>query len=169
MECKDNITGIKEVFISNFVKYPKYFFLGDEVVFSGENKIKPIQLLGVSASQSYSSSVWSQTLSVKTPKLTNSENIELYEKNLYRAVLTDYNGYYWVLGAENGINLNSITSNLGGNKSDFSGYDLNFTGKELKKAIKINDISGFIEDAVLFLSSSNVLSSSNKLITDIYE
>lgn len=169
MECKDNIAGVKSVFLSDFEEFPKYFFLQDEIVFEFQTRINITQLNTVTASQNFSNSLWSQTLKINVPKLINEENISIFERNTYRAIILDNNGDYWVLGAQNGIVLNTINSGTGGSKSEFSGYELNFEGKELKRFTKITDVSGFISDLRLYLTSSSLLTSVDKLISDKYE
>lgn len=167
MACKNNINGIKQIFLTPYKKLPRWYFLKGGG-FSGEIKITPIQLQGATAKQTFKDMAYDQSLSLKIPNLENKDNLKDFESGIYRAVVTDNMNRYWLIGKENGITLSSISSDVGSSKKAFSGYDLTFKGIEIEVFSQLTNIDGFIEDAVLFLSSSNEKSSSSKLISDIY-
>lgn len=168
MVCKSNISGIKELFLVPYIHYPRRHFLGNTIEFVGELRINPIYLLNASGSQNFSNGYYNQSLNFKTPNLINNELISDFEKKIYRAILKDGSNNYWMLGTENGLTLKSNNGQTGVNKNEFSGYDLTFEGIERNIFTQLENIEQFIENAVLFLSSSSELSSSSILSSQTY-
>lgn len=168
MICKDNISGIKSLFLIPFIELPRRFFIDGSVETVVQPKIEPIYLLNASVSFNFSDDFYTQTLNFKTPNLINSSLITDFEKKEYRAVVTDNNKNSYLIGKDNGITLRTNNGTTGNNKIDFSGYDLTFEGKEKEIPLKLENISQFIEGVVLFLSSSEELTSSSKKTSDIY-
>jgi len=161
MECKDNISGIREVFLNEFVEIPRSYFIDNNFDVSGFKKIIPNQLYGANASQIYNSFAFDQLLSFKTPKLINDRLIEGYPNKVYRAIVRDYKGVYWLLGKENGLTLKSIKSGTGTGLNEFSGYEIELEGKERDNFKPINVLrdNPFLSSSFV-LSSSSILSSS---------
>ena len=163
MECKDNISGIREVFLNEFVEIPRSYFIDNNFDVSGFLRITPTQLYGVNASQSYNNFSFDQVLNFKTPKLINDTLLKDYQYKRYRAIVRDYKGVYWLLGKENGIYISDIKSSTGVNYSDFSGYEIEFKGmeKDSFQTVIYND-----NNNENITSSSGVLSSSNLLASN---
>ncbi len=168
MECKTNISGVKEVFLLNYVEYERQFYMQDGFEFPEQPKISPLQLYGASATQSYKNFGWEQEFNFKTPNLINDDLLQDFETKEYRAIIVDYFNRGWMLGKENGIVLKSISSGTGSSESEFSGYDISFEGKERRNFFYIEDLTRFRADLVLFLSSSAELSSTNTLTSTQY-
>ena len=161
MECKDNISGIKEIFLNEFTDLPRSYFIDNNFDLSGFKRIDPKQLFGSTATQNYNSFAFDQLLSFKTPKLINDRLIEGYPNKVYRAIVRDYKGVYWLLGKENGLTLKSIKSGTGSGLNEFSGYEIELEGKERDNFKPINVLrdNPFLSSSFV-LSSSNILSSS---------
>lgn len=168
MNCKNNINGIKEVFLTPYRELPRWYFLKGGG-FSGSLKITPIQLKGATVKQSFKNGYYDQQAVFKIPNIENNTNIKDFENDIFRVVVIDNSNRFWILGKENGLTLNANNSDLGTNKNSFSGFDLTFKGKEREIFTQLDGLDGFIDDAVLFLSSSSELASSSKLISDIYK
>ena len=168
MICKDTIGGVKELFLTPYVKLFRRTFLAGGYNGIVQPKIKPLYLMNVNASAGYSDFAYTQTLNFKTPNLINDTLLNDFKNNEYRAVIKDGNNNYWLLGKDNGLKLRTNNINTGTNKSDFNGYELSFEGKETETFYKLENVNQFIEGAVLFLSSSSELSSSGSKISNIY-
>lgn len=168
MEKKSTIGGIKSFFLTPFKYLPRRHFINDYYGNSPQLKITPLQLSGVSFSSSSSDGFYSQNLSFKTPNLINDSLITQFKNNEYRAVLIDNNKNYWLLGKDNGLSFKGNNVSTGVNKVDFNGYDLSFEGKEIEPLYRLNNIDSFSEDAVLFLSSSSLGSSTSNLTSQKY-
>lgn len=167
MICKNVISGIKDIFIVPFIEFPRRFFIDGGLEISTQVKITPVILSFSSFSGSFDDGVFSQTLRFKTSGLINNDLVEELKNYQFRAVITDNNKNNYVIGQENGLDV-KVTFNSGSNKGDFSGFDFTLEGKEKEEYIKINNLNQFIEGATLFLSSSDELSSSSSLISNIY-
>ena len=100
-------------------------------------------------------------MTFKTPKLINDNLINDYPNKVYRAIIRDYKGVYWLLGKENGLTLKSIKSGTGAVLNEFSGYEIELEGKERDhfKPINVLRDNSFLSSSFV-LSSSNILSSS---------
>lgn len=162
VECKDNISGIVEVFLNEYVEIPRSYFIDNNFDVSGFQKITPKQLYGANASQSYNSFSFDQVLSFKTPNLLNDALLKGYQYKRYRAIVRDYKGFYWLLGKENGLYISDIKSSTGLNYNDFSGYEIEFKGMEkdnFQTVIYNNNNNENVTSSSGVLSSSNLLAS----------
>lgn len=168
MICKDTIGGVKELFLAPFFKLLRRDFIDDTYDGITQPRVDPLYLMNVSATATYSDYAYTQSLSFKTPNLINDTLLNDFKNKEYRAIVKDGNNTYWVLGKDNGITLKGNNITTGVNKSDFNGYELSFEGKERETFFKLENVNQFIEDSVLFLSSSSELSSSSKKTSDIY-
>jgi hypothetical protein len=167
MICKDNFSGIKNIFLLPFVYFPRRFFIDSGIETAIQLKIQPKVLEKSSLSINYNDGFFSQSLRFKTSYLEQNEVLnEIKDKDL-RAIVTDWKGNNFLIGQQNGLNL-KFNGSSGVNKTDFSGFDFTLEGKEKEEYIKVTNLNQFIENASLFLASSNELSSSSIKVSNIY-
>ena len=167
--CKDSIGGVKSLFLSPFVKFPRRLFLSDAMTFPTVERVDAIFMPGASFNENLNSDEgFDQTLNFSLLKLQSDEFKPRLLKNEWRAIAEDYNGSYWILGAMNGLRLTGHEGTSANNKNEFTGYNFTLTGQEEYEIFKITDLTPFIIDGVLFLASSEVESSTENLASQLY-
>lgn len=162
--CKDNVGGIKEVWLSAFVPYPQNLIIGfrDMLVTSF-----PLTLFYKYEGREKSSSEsirddggYDQEITFKLIKqdVFTSVLSSILINQRTRAVVIDNTGKIKVFGIHNGLDA-SINATGGSSKSDFNGYDIRLTGMEPYKAPFISAFPGYgfvkegVEYSCLYSSS----------------
>lgn len=148
--CKDSVGGIKRIYITEL-----------------ENKATLTKTAGVVTAFTLTTGkkFWTYDFEKETAELTETitrsdENgttfyapelkvrlnkrdtikrneLKLVAVNRCMIIVLDRNGIYWLLGEENGMDLQTSTSVLGKAMGDFNGYDLTFMGKEVDAAAEV--------------------------------
>lgn len=133
--CKDNIGGVKEVWLATFIPYSPTLILGyrDMVVtgfpdtqfyeFNGEEKSFNENLVDDGG--------YDQELTLKLIKqdYATAQQLLMVTNSLTRAVVVGYNGKAQMVGLHNGLDC-EVRATDGGSKSGFNGYELTLKGME---------------------------------------
>lgn len=172
--CRDNIGGIKAVYLFKYIEYPYNSIVG---AYSGNitsfPTIEPFkyETKGATFTENITNDengiFYDQTL---TFNLFKSELLTTRELNIIKDLelrfLVEYNaGYFKMGGVYNGAEIETFSINSGGNKSDFNGYNVTIKAREEYSSpfISIDLLSNFLllEDAFYLL-----LETSDKIILD---
>lgn len=149
--CKNNLGGIKELYISKYINYQPSDYnadLGIELFSVPTRFFYKFELDGVQTSFSDNMSNSEEgnyfdinltTSFVKLDTITAQE-LNALQGGLFHIIAKLNNGKYYFLGFENGMELNSLDVVSGTGLADFQGYNLTFVGKEQYKGMLIWDL-----------------------------
>lgn len=139
--CKDSVGGIKAVYFADFgditiaydgVDTDVVDSLGAVTVFKYEVRGGSSLEQTVTSSRETGTTFYEQTLNLTLKKLTVQDNKELKLMAYGRPhiIVQDYNGNAFLMGAENGADVNGGTIVTGAAMGDMSGYTLTFSAQE---------------------------------------
>lgn len=143
LDCRDNVGGIKEIYITELgnkatltaasgvitaftLSSGKQFFkyeLEKETAELTEN----FQTNDVNGTVFYEQDIM---LPIRKLQASTRNEIKLLAQNRLMIIVKDRNGKYWLLGENNGCELQPSTGKTGKAMGDFNGYELTFKGKE---------------------------------------
>ncbi len=163
--CKDNLGGIKKIYLIDYVNYPNHLMTGyknmlltsfpTSLIFDYEGTSK-------NANENLNGDAYSQNISFKMSKqdIVTNQNVMLLFKKRVRAITVDWKGKIKIYGLHNGLDV-SVNITTGNSRNSFGGYKLLLEGKEQYQAPFINFLedAGFYTEGVL---SGCLLSSSGK-------
>ncbi len=148
--CKDSISGVKEIWLTPFVSYPRYQIITDGVFLiempptsfhqyvqaDDANFSEPQQ-------ENEGGKFYQQNLTFALPMIL--DGADAYAMNNlvfrdFRVLIKDRNDNYRILGLYNGITVESIAQVTGGGKADFNGYNIIMKGEEENAAHFITDL-----------------------------
>lgn len=174
--CKDNVGGIKRIFIFPYVDYSYTQIVGTRGVVVTSFPATDIYEFAIvkgsmneTAKKDDNGLSYAQTTKfslVKQDFLTTHELTQLEKKEL-RYIVELNNGTYRICGLFNGAKF-GFDTNSGGSKSDFNGYNCTFESEEEWQAAYITNLSdaGFTVINVLLLEDFDpLLFESGELIT----
>lgn len=155
--CKDNISGIKRIYLSNYRGYlrkDKYTTNGNTLTYFNDGAtLYEIQFgnTGNSFKETFGNDRYTQSINISLPKLDIPTN-KLMEQLLNietRVIIETNNGLIKIFGLKNGLNVNSIQLTTAGTKNGFNGYTFSFEGIEDAEAMYIDNLenAGFIIDS----------------------
>ena len=139
--CKDSVGGIKAVYFADFgditISYDStdtdvVDSLGAVTVFKYELKGTSSFEQTITASRENGTTFFEQALNLTLKKLTVQDNKELKLMAYGRPhlIIQDYNGNAFLMGAENGADINGGTIVTGSGMAEMSGYTLSFGAQE---------------------------------------
>lgn len=154
---KNSLGGIKNIYLFNYISYKKY-----------EIEVSESELLSFPETTIYKyetrsdSNTFSEDLEINDEGISYNQSLSVQLKvNYYDEKVTSnllskevgviiekYDGKTQILGTYNGLTVDSVNIVSGGSKTDFNGYNLQITGKELCSALFIENLDdvGFIID-----------------------
>lgn len=139
--------GIDSVYLFPFVKYRQTEIITNKlelISFPATNIYRFFTNKQENFSQKMTSDdggkYYNQSITLQFNLIKNGELFQNLLKKDYRLIIKDNNKNYRLLGALNGLECDSLESNTGGGKSDFNGFTVVFSGKELKEAFFIKDL-----------------------------
>lgn len=150
--CKDSIGGVSEVYIFNYIKYPK-----SQIVVDGVN-LTSFPLTNIyqfefnnepnftnDSSEDEGGKFYNESLNLEFVGYFNSSIITLLKSDL-RCIIKDRNGNYRLLGAYNGLICERLNYTTGDAKNTFKGIRFSLEGRELIQSLFIDDLedAGFI-------------------------
>lgn len=165
--CKDNLGGISKVYLFNYcytnadqatgkrgvslTSYPATIVFEFEVRDAAFNENRAEEL-----------GDWSQSLdfTIFKQSATDALDIELLMDNELGVIIKGRDGIFRLLGAENGMRLETAAASTGGGHSDLNGYRLSFVGSERFKAPLFTDLNGV---------GFGIDSGENYLLSEIFE
>lgn len=133
--CKDNIGGIKELYLMTYVDYDIRSIVGyrDSLITSFPvSQIYKYEGQQKTFNETYNEEgYYSLELNFNLVKqdLATSLLLSILTKNKVRAVVVDWKGETKIAGIINGLDVD-ISTRTGGVKSDFNGYEVTLTGRE---------------------------------------
>lgn len=146
-KCKDNQGGISKVYLFPYVKYRKSEIITQDLTiisFPTTTLFEFSVLDGASLSQNMTSDdggkYYNQSISLQFARIKDTVLFEKLLKKDYRIIIQDNNGKYRLMGAYNGVEATSVTTETGGSKSDFNGVKVDFEAKEIKESLFIEDL-----------------------------
>ena len=137
--CRDNIGGIKSVYLMKYAEYPYTSIVG---AYSGNitefpnDSLFQYETKGATFTENITNDengiFYDQTLTfnlIKSDLLTTFELDKI--KDLELRFIVEYNaGYFKMGGVFNGAEIETFSINSGGGKSDFNGYNVTIKSKE---------------------------------------
>ena len=174
--CKNNLGGIKEIYIKKFEQYNFKDFeadLGAKLFYVPVSFFYKFELdTTTSFSESYKIDeagnyydISISTSFINLDYLTASE-LNALSNNNWHVIVKLNNDKFYFLGFENGLELTTLDVSSGSNLTDFQGYNLAFTGKEQYKGMLIDDLTSaniFVGFETAFIWG---ISNTNEAITD---
>ena len=172
--CRNNIGGIKAVYLFKYIEYPYSSIVGatsgNIIDFPAIETFK-YETTGATFTENITNDengiFYDQTLTFNLIKSDLLTSVELDKiKNIELRYLVEYNaGYFKMGGVYNGAEIETFSINSGGNKSDFNGYNVTIKGREeyASPFFSTGLVDGFIllEDAFYLL-----LETSDKIMLD---
>ena len=152
-KCKDGVGGVQYIALYPFVPYHRFQIITDgETLVSHPTteifRFYPVGDISVNENQSedVGGKFYDQTINFKLQKSEEYNNIMKLLGQDYGIIYQDRRGYYKILGLYNGLECGSINYSSGSGKSDFNGFTLSFTGKEVRNSLFIDDLAdaGFV-------------------------
>lgn len=137
--CRDNVGGIKCVYLMKYIKYPHSLISGfrnSEVTNFPTTTVYKYDTVNARFSESINDDdegvSYSQSLTFSLLKTDLQTTVELNAiKDLEFRYLVEYNaGYLKIGGLINGASIDSFSIDGGGSKSDFTGYNITMTSEE---------------------------------------
>jgi len=154
-KCKDSISGISEVYLFPFVKYPRSLIVTVANVLTSfpTTTIYKFYCNGNPVAnepmeQDSGGKFYNQSLSLDLQYNGNPFELQKLLKKDYRLIFRDRNGLYRIFGLYTGLEGTNLNYTTGNSKTDLNGFKIDFSGREEKQSFFITDL----EDAG-FLSS----------------
>lgn len=169
--CKDNISGIRKMYLSNFKFYKKNQMevLGNTLVKFPDTTVYEVET-AKSFRETFSNDSYNQTLEVQFNALNVISNryIEQLLNLEFRIIIQTNNGLFKIFGLHNGLTVEGVNLTTSGTKNGFNGYKFSFEGAEEKESLYIDDLkeAGFIkggknlyefQDFIPFLFQDNTI------------
>lgn len=148
--CLDNAGGVKKVWIGNWSSDIAYTKDSDNIitVITSGNTLYGFEVTretcgvneNITVSVENGSVFYEQNLSLVFNKMDADirNQILLLAKATTTAIVQDANDNYWLVGEDQGLNVNSGTAGTGLLLGDRNGYSLTLQGKESQSISKIN-------------------------------
>lgn len=147
--CKDSQGGIDRLWVFPYQDYPRRLIRTEDNVlvqfpattiyqFDAFGEVTPVQKQQENDGGKY----YDQAITFQIPGLVDTPQLEKLMRKDYRIIFRDRNGRMRLMGAYNGLTADRIQFETGGAKNSFYGATLDFTGKELREALFINDLAG---------------------------
>ena len=148
--CRDSLGGIQRVYIGTWDADTVYGLTGpcDTI-----NSISPtasfytfeqeLETASFIQNGQYSTengtSFYEQTLEITLQKLDacNRDQIKILGQGVWRVIILDQRGTYWLMGKQNPIRVTAATPQLGKAFGDLNGAVITFTGKEPEPAFPL--------------------------------
>jgi hypothetical protein len=158
--CKDILGGIKNVYLWKWANVPFWQIQGVKGVdLTSYPTTNVFKFETIADANDYNEGLqednaYEQTLNVTLKREDLDTNIHLarYQNIVLGVIVEDYNGFFRLMGAYNGCEIESINLTTGGGKADFNGYQLEIKASERFKAPLFTDLEGvgFIIDSETF-------------------
>lgn len=97
-----------------------------------------------------------QSLNVQLSEVYNVLDIHLFLNKDFRAIAETNNGDLIMFGVYNGLEC-KVSNNSGSSKTEFNGFALDFTGKEEKTGLLIDDLGTIDLTGLLLLETQGFL------------
>jgi hypothetical protein len=148
--CRDSLGGIQKVFIGTWDADTTYGFTGscDTInsfsptasFFTFEQELETASFIQTGQfSTENGTSFYEQTLEITLQKLDacNREQIKVLGQGVWRILILDQRGQYWLMGKQNPVRVSASTPQLGKAFGDLNGAVITFMGKEPEPAYNV--------------------------------
>lgn len=162
LDCRDNVGGIKEKYVTehaNITAITAASGIITAITMASGTMFRKYELEketgsfteNIQTNDANGTIFYEQDSVMPIRKLQASlrNEIKLLAQNRLVIIEKDRNGKYWLLGENNGMELQPSTAATGTAMGDFNGYTLNFKGKEENPAQEVSSgiISGLLTPA----------------------
>lgn len=143
-ECNDAQGGFKKLYLFSWQKYSRSQIVVNENVLTEfpYNEVFEVGFIGnvnfTEEQEEDDGGIFYRT--ALSFRIKNYSEINKLTKKNVRAVLLDRNDNYRLLGAVNGLFFERISKETGLAMSDFNGFEVEFSGRELREAYFFNDL-----------------------------
>lgn len=169
-QCKNSNGGSSEFYVFPFIEYSR----GQVSVIDNVLTVFPYNIIYNLNSNniSFKEDVehedggvsYTQTTSCRFSKIQSKDDYKILSEQDYRVITKDNNGNYRLIGLLNGMK-GKFSKNIGVNRSDFNGFEVNFDNKEEFTAPFLNDLSFFnimpIEGLLIEDGNNNIIEDGN--------
>ena len=155
LQCRDNLGGIQKVFIGEYTGDDlQYSFSIDNIIstfsavgvtpsfyeFDQEIEVGSYQEAGQFSTEN-GTSFYEQTLEITLQRLDAvvRNQVKILGQGIWRILVLDQNGRYWLMGAVNGCRVSSATPGVGKAYGDLNGAVINFISKEKVPAYVVTE------------------------------
>jgi hypothetical protein len=152
-KCKDSLAGISEIYLFPYVQYSRSQIIvtGNVLGTFPNTTIYKFYANGnpnanEAQEEDAGGKFYNQSIALELQGANQSENISKLLRKDYRLIFRDRNGLYRIFGLYTGLEAEALNYTTGGGKSDFNGFNINFTGREEYQSFFITDL----EDAGFF-------------------
>ena len=178
--CKDSVAGVKEVYLFSYINYSRTnITIVDNALTAFPNNTLYVMegLLNASftdtATESPAGYEYAQTLNLTFSHISDYYNFTKVVQGIVRALVLDNNGFWWLLGTYNGLDVSNYGRQTGSSKSELNGYQITFTGRERVEAPRVKGkefIQPYTVTAILasggtILASSGILASETEIVS----
>jgi hypothetical protein len=145
--CRDSLGGIQKVFIATWDADTTYGFTGScnvidtftppSLFYTFEQELETASFIQTGQySTENGTSFYEQVLEITIQKLDacNREQIKVLGQGVWRVIILDQRGLYWLMGKQNPVRVTAATPQLGKAFADLNGAVITFTGKEPEPA-----------------------------------
>lgn len=159
LNCENNIGGLTKVYLTDFENVTGITASGGTVSVIGMesatnfyefefNRNSATLTEDLTKDIAAGSAFFTQTLTLTIPRrdVEKRNTLSLLTQRDLACIVKDSNGFYWLLGEEEGMYLSEATSTSGTAKADGSNYVLTLIGEELERAQSVDPaiISGLL-------------------------
>lgn len=149
-ECNDAQGGVLKLYLFGWEKYNRSQIEVDNNVLLSfpYNEVAEIGFIGnVDFTEEQQEDDGGEFYSISLSfKVKNTSEVFKYTKRNLRAVVLDRNGNYRLLGTYNGLFIDRLNKDTGLSMSDFNGFEVQLSGKELRESPFFYDL-GIINNA----------------------
>jgi len=144
--CRDSLGGIQRVYIGTWDDATVYTFTASNIInsfsptasfYTFEQELETGSFIqNGQYSTENGTSFYEQTLEITLQKLdaTNRDQIKVLGQGVWRILILDQRGQYWLMGKQNPVRVTAATPQLGKAFGDLNGAVITFTGKEPEPA-----------------------------------
>lgn len=174
--CKDGLGGIKKIYLFKYVKYSRSLIVTTDLVLTSfpatdlyEFDVDNNPDFSNNGQENEGGKFYDEKISLDFVGINLYNEFREFLSYDLRMIVQDNNGIYRMLGAFNGLTVDTLSQVTGSAHSDFAGYRVSFDGLERQPALFINDINALsftiIDNNFLLLENGEyVLTEGNKLI-----
>ena len=143
--CKDAVGGLKNIFFTNYDEITSYTYdgtntdliatvVGAATINAFKYEVKGVNVFdqNVTSSRDNGTTFVEQNLSIvlKTQTIADHNELKLLTYGRPRVIVEDYNGNYFLMGLEHGVEVQTVAISSGTVMGDLSGYTLTMQAME---------------------------------------
>jgi hypothetical protein len=147
--CRDSLGGVQRVYIGTWDADTTYNFTASNVIsaisptasfYTFEQELETASFMqNGQYSNENGTSFYEQTLEITLQKLDaiNRDQIKVLGQGVWRILILDQRGQYWLMGKQNPVRVTAATPQLGKAFGDLNGAVLTFSTKEPEPAFNV--------------------------------